>query len=173
MRYRRAGPKYQNPKEPHHLIAVDLGKRKVGVAWGSVIGGTGILGGASTILCNKGPEAMARKVVDTLLKNTKSPRYWVCEWPKKYDQLMARHKNIEALHQVGYALARYHPWDEMYLPGDWKGNVPKVPHHKRIERALYDEELGTMPHMQEHDAWDAAGIWLYAIGRTRRGGIIT
>lgn len=172
MKYRRAGPKYLYPRRDHHLIAIDLGKRKVGVAWGSVIEGVQGLHGAATVCCNSGPEDMAKKVVDLIMENTKSPRFWVCEWPKKYDKLLARHENIEALHQVGYALARYHPWDEMYLPGDWKGNVPKAPHHERIKKALDGEEIARMPPLREHDAWDAAGIWLYAAGRTRRGGII-
>tara|TARA_R110000765_G_scaffold423824_1_gene533294 strand:- start:1095 stop:1616 length:522 start_codon:yes stop_codon:yes gene_type:complete len=171
MSYRRAGPKYKHPRYDHHLIAIDLGKRKVGVAWGSVIEGVAELHGAATVNCNGGPEAMAERVVDLLIENTKAPRYWVCEWPKKYRHLIARHENIEELHQVGYALARCHPWDEMYLPGDWKGNVPKAPHHKRVGRALDQEELNKMPPLREHDAWDAAGIWLYAAGRTRRGGV--
>jgi hypothetical protein len=173
MIYRRAGPKYRCPDSDHHLIAIDLGKRKVGVAWGSVIEGVAGLHGAATVICNSGPEDMAKKVVDLLLAKTQSPRYWVCEWPKKYDRWLARHKNIEELHQVGYALGRYHPWDEMYLPGEWKGNVPKTPHHNRIGAALYQKERSRMPPLKEHDAWDAAGIWLYAAGRTRRGGIIT
>ena len=172
MRYPRAGPQYTLPPAAHHLIAIDLGKRKVGVAWGHVKGGESRLLGATTVLCNGGPEAMASKVVTYLTALAGTPHCWVCEWPKKYDRLRARHKNIEELHQVGYALARHRPWDGMYLPGGWKGNVPKRAHHARLRKALTPEELATMPPLREHDAWDAAGIWLYAAGRTRRGGVV-
>ena len=172
MKYPRSGPQYKRPSSTHYLLAIDLGKRKVGVAWGRIEDGVGTLLGARTLTCNDGPEAMAALVVDTLLGETSGHCCWVCEWPKKYDHLRARHENIEELHQVGYAIARRHPWDEMYLPGTWKGNVPKNAHHTRINRALTEEERKLMPPLREHDAWDAAGIWLFAAGRTRRGGIV-
>ena len=172
MTYPRSGPQYKRPSSTHYLLAIDLGKRKVGVAWGRIEDGVGTLLGARTLTCNDGPEAMAIKVVTALKEQTPGARCWVCEWPKKYDHLRARHDNIEELHQVGHAISRHHSWDEMYLPGTWKGNVPKRAHHTRIQKALTPEEREVMPPLKEHDAWDAAGIWLYAAGRTRRGGVV-
>ena len=93
---------------------------------------------------------------------------WVCEWPMKYDHARVKHKDIGTLQEVGYAFG---PWDEKYLPGQWKGNVPKKPHHKRILRVLDDEELGNMAD-SNHDTLDAVGIGLFALGRTKRGGVL-
>lgn len=165
-------PKYRMPEHSHFLVAVDLGKRKVGVAWGT----PERLLGAVTVHCSRGPEAMAEAIHSRLragLPNTAHYELmWVCEWPLKYDRLRRTHENITELHKVGDALARrFGSWDEKYNPGEWKGNVPKRAHHDRVAAALTTEELALMPSREEHDAWDAAAIYLFAVGRTRRGGV--
>lgn len=164
-------PKYHGPERPHLIVAVDLGKRKVGVAWGT----PERLLAAATVRCSRGPEAMAQAIYSRL--QAEMPRgaacelVWVCEWPLKYDHLRRSHENIDELHRVGDAMARAHPWSERYNPGEWKGNVPKQAHHDRVAAALTEEELAVMPSREEHDAWDAAAIYLFAAGRTRRGGV--
>ena len=167
-RYTSRALKYIAPKRGHSLVAVDLGKRKVGVAVFWVEDGQATLAKACTVLCDGGPEAMALAVLAVAPRDA----HWVAEWPMKYKDKSLYHDAIESLHAVGEAIdKRIGGWDEKYRPGEWKGNVPKGPHHKRIARALTDEELALMPGAEEHDAWDAAGIGLFAVARTKRGGV--
>lgn len=173
-RYPAKGPRYPVPGVGHHLIAVDLGKTKVGVSvfWVGLEGAA--LVRAFTLAAERGstPKQVAL-LVRAEIFTPLFPAVWVCEWPKKYDYKRKQHKDLDSLHEVGYALAQLHGgWAEMYLPGEWKGNVPKTPHHKRIERALTPDERALMPPKSDHDAWDAVGIGLFATGRTKRGGTL-
>jgi len=56
-----------------------------------------------------------------------------------------------------------------YAPSDWKGAVPKEIHQPRILAALDDEEKAMVervkPAKLRHNAIDAVGIGLYALGR--------
>lgn len=162
-------PKYNVPPHDHHVFAVDLGKRKVGLAWGTPERLLGVV----TVRCDGGPEAMARATWLAGNKAQATTEVWVCEWPLKYDRLRRTHANIDELLRVGMALERRYigRFSERYNPGEWKGNVPKRAHHDRVAAALTDEELALMPSRKEHDAWDAAAIYLFAVGRTRRGGV--
>jgi hypothetical protein len=171
-RYGLRGPKYPVPDGEHLIVAVDLGKHKLGVA----IGTPEKLLYAGTVF-HKGPPGEVAQEVRERVKREEwlvspyadgHPLIWVCEWPMKYPTKRKFHKDLEALHDVGRAIGE---WDEKYLPGEWKGNVTKQAHHNRIWRALTPEELAVMPSPGEHDAWDAAGIYLFAAGRTRRGGV--
>lgn len=170
-RYPVRSPKYDAPPTPHYLVAVDLGKRKVGVSVFWVEAGVSTLVKAVTVLCDGGPLAMARVAVAAADVDG-ADDYWVCEWPMKYKDKRLYHEAIEDLHAVGDAIDRcILGWDEKYRPGEWKGNVPKPPHHRRIKKALTEEELAVMPPTREHDAWDAAGIGLFATARTKRGAV--
>ena len=116
---------------------------------------------------------MAKKVHAVLSVGPDAKVRWVAEWPMKYKDKRLYHEAIESLHDVGNELDRIiMGWDEKYRPGEWKGNVPKKPHHARILAALRPEEIAVMPPVAEHDAWDAAGIGLYATARTKRGGVV-
>jgi hypothetical protein len=63
----------------------------------------------------------------------------------------------------------------LYLPHEWKGNVPEVPLTKRIrkrlaeddgvELAVLDAALKNIPKSLSHNVYDAVGIGLYAYGR--------
>ena len=167
-RYRLRDPKYTPPDAAHQLVAVDLGKRKVGVAVFDVaVDGKATLTKACTVKCDDGPEAMALAIFAA----APDKAYWVAEWPMKYKDKRLYHEAIEDLQAVGDALERLIlGWDEKYRPGEWKGNVPKPAHHRRIRKALTENELAIMPELTEHDAWDAAGIGLFATVRTKRGG---
>lgn len=171
-RYRPSEPKYAAPSEPHYVVGVDLGKRKVGLAvmWVDPANDISLLVKAVTVNCGAGARAMAKAIVAE--GPTGHPVRWVCEWPMKYKDKRLYHEAIESLHAVGHETDRLiNGWDEKYRPGQWKGNVPKRPHHRRIRQALRPEEIAVMPPVAEHDAWDAAGIALYAAARTRRGAV--
>lgn len=165
-RYPANGPRYPAPTTDHCLVAVDLGKTKVGVA----IFFEGALLTAFTSHSARGssPRQVATEVRHRVWHQAGIDCVWVCEWPMKYDSDRVKHKDIAILQEVGHAFG---DWDEKYLPGQWKGNVPKKPHHKRILRVLSDEELGNMAD-GNHDTIDAIGIGLFALGRTKRGGVL-
>lgn len=176
-RYSLREPKYDAPQGTHYLVAVDLGKRKVGAAvfWVDPANDVTLLVRAATVLEDDGPHAMATAIYDVAPDEDVSEAgvYWVCEWPMKYADKRKYHEAIEDLHAVGDAMGMLiRGWDERYRPGEWKGNVPKRAHHKRLSRALRDEERAVAPNANEHDAWDAIGIGLFALARTKRGGVL-
>ena len=60
-----------------------------------------------------------------------------------------------------------------YRPKEWKGQVPKHIHQRRIEKRLTEVEservtcdLATVPASLRHNAWDAIGLGLFALDRT-------
>lgn len=57
----------------------------------------------------------------------------------------------------------YHNYE--YLPKEWKGQVPKEIHHRRIEEKLTDQEVRRIQFPKNKrgklDVWDAIGIGLY------------
>lgn len=171
-RYGRNEPRYLVPDEPHLLVAVDLGKRKAGVAVFRVEPDRGysVLVSCSTV---EGP-GLAHAIVNYVQPDEGLPPQWVCEWPMKYDDKRLYHEAIEDLQAVGNALEDLvGGWSDKYRPGEWKGHVPKGIHHRRVNRSLRPAELAIMPASAEHDAWDAVGIGLFALARTRRGGSST
>jgi hypothetical protein len=170
--FRRYGlnkPRYLVPVVPHYLVAIDLGKRKAGVAVFRVEPDRdySVMVACATVTSNK----LAQAVVDYVQIDDDLPVRWVCEWPMKYDDKRLYHEAIEDLQAVGNALEDLvGGWSDKYRPGEWKGHVPKRVHHRRVNKALRPAELALMPAVAEHDAWDAAGIGLFALARTKRGG---
>jgi hypothetical protein len=55
-----------------------------------------------------------------------------------------------------------------YLPGTWKGQVPKKIMVERIRKKLTAGETGRVRGKQYHDVWDAIGIGLYHLRDRRR-----
>lgn len=58
------------------------------------------------------------------------------------------------------------------LPQEWKGQVPKETHHKRILAVLNPTELARLPKLPKSDAHnmlDAIGLGLFHLGRISRG----
>lgn len=55
-------------------------------------------------------------------------------------------------------------------PSEWKGQVPKDIHHKRVLAALDKSEAAAIPQMaqsQRHNALDAVALGLWRLGRLR------
>ena len=154
------------------LVAVDLGKRKVGVA---VFDDTGVLRAAQTIHTQRDtrdwdPWLTADAVLDYAQDwavGLSLEVDWVCEWPELRANDRHRHHNITALQQVGILIERSVPWAERYRPSEWKRSVGKSLHHERLKEALgwEDYELDVWSGLG-HDARDAVGIGLFALGRT-------
>lgn len=178
-RYAPRGPKYQVPDHAHALVAVDLGKWKLGAAIGLVdpSDGTKLLAHAQTLTFphRRGQEHDPHAVAAWLSRELPVPDLpvvMVCEWPQAYGDDIAGAEAIEDLWAVGDAMeVCFGRWSERYRPAQWKGNVPKLVHRRRTIALLTPEELDTLPPESEHDAWDAAAIWLFAAGRAQRGGV--
>lgn len=65
-----------------------------------------------------------------------------------------------------------------YEPWEWKGSVAKNVHHSRLwavlgpeEKAIVHEAALGMAPSKRHNLMDAIGIGLFALGRTRCGGV--
>lgn len=54
-----------------------------------------------------------------------------------------------------------------FFPSQWKGSTPKAICRERIKRVLSEAEVARIT--GTHDAWDAVGIGLVALGRCGRG----
>jgi len=200
-RYAKKEPKYPAPKVPHLLVAFDLGKWKVGVAVFLCPGeggtGPGRLVGAEVIHIEGewSPKKMADAIHDSLSKLLEftgfMPTSMVCEWPRKYTTARKFHEALDRLYDVGHAIVRRFDtsWAENYSPSEWKGNVPKKAHKRRLLRELtLQEKASLQKHTaaslgvpdkeaqeyldkeESHDLWDAIGIGLFATARTRKGG---
>lgn len=64
-----------------------------------------------------------------------------------------------------------------FTPKEWKGDLPKVVHHGRIEKWLGKNAHGTeialwqsLTRKIDHNAKDAFALNLFSTGRTKRGG---
>ena len=57
-----------------------------------------------------------------------------------------------------------------YYPREWKAQVPKGVHHKRLQGVLSPAELELWS-TANHDTRDAIGLGLYYLGRTAKGGL--
>lgn len=180
----------------HWLHAFDLGKRKVGIASALVLPGekrASLVHFVQTVeWYDQKPwsaNAMAEKIGDYLDQFIGSvPEVLVCEWPKKYDKKRSAHKDLDSLHAVGDAIAkqRQRRWEKKYSPASWKGNVPKNIYWPRAKRALSESEMLALVDWLSlqgrdktwlespaaHDAQDALGICLFALGRLKRGGVL-
>lgn len=153
------------------LVAIDLGKRKVGVA---VFDELGVLRAAQTVYTQRNtqewdPWITADAVQDTVTEylvalGLTMPFDWVCEWPELREKDRRNHHNITALQQVGIYIERSQPWKERYRPSEWKRQVAKDLHHQRLKDALDDGEAEIWAALG-HDARDAVGIGLFAMGR--------
>jgi len=151
------------------LVAVDLGKRKVGVA---AFDQDARLARARTIYSQVtesdhlwDAQTTANVILDYIVDDEIPD--WVCEYPQLRHNDRANHHNITALQLVGDVLGREIPrgWAERYKPSEWKRSVAKKLHHSRVEKALEDDERAIW-NLCGHDARDAIAIGLFALGRT-------
>lgn len=63
---------------------------------------------------------------------------------------------------------------DLVTPAVWKGQVPKPVHHRRIDSKLTTEErmvvgMAKVSEAKKHNVWDAVGLGLFYLGRTRVG----
>lgn len=167
LRRRYRHPPWYPWRDAAGLVAMDLGKRKVGVA---VFDADGTLTRAATVhskakgawtpwrTCDRVAERLLQWGVDVLQADV------VCEMPRLRG--MEMNKDIDSLIRVGGVMPEVlgRPWDEKYAPSEWKKQVEKGLHHRRIRESLTDDEASVWDG-QGHDARDAIGIGLFALGR--------
>lgn len=140
-------------------MSVDPGVRKCGVAvWRS-----GALVRAYTTA-----EAPEGEVPPELLE-LPSDAVWVVETPRSYPVLRVTHRDVARLRSAAFAIetaVQPSTWRVVY-PADWKGQMPKRVCRERIRGRLAPEELDCVAGRVTHDAWDAVGVGLWALGRFR------
>lgn len=105
----------------------------------------------------------------------------VCEIPQIYDPRAAKTvKRPSDLIDVTVAAGRMTGAvrTEYVLPAQWKGQVPKAVHHKRVRATLMTDEqvvsdayLDTIKPALRHNIWDAIGLGLVVLGRMTPGPI--
>lgn len=165
-------------------VAIDPGKWKCGVAIGD-----GRLSWAATLHVGDRdrdhpgllPVLVAREIRERVCPTPLWRVHLVQEDPQDYPghprrrrdlaQLREHNRSTRALLERCLTL----PYSgvltsRLVRPGRWKGNVPKDVHHRRVvqELSLAERDLCTE---LNHDGWDAVGLWLWAVGRVRRGGL--
>ncbi len=150
------------------LLAIDLGKRKVGVA---AFDEDGVLFDTRT-LHHKGEwtaEGMAHVIaswIESIHLGRPGTTRVVAEWPEHYEQRRDTHKNIDQLLDVG----GYFSFDEKYRPATWKSSLPKRIYVNRLRASLSTSELALFDAVG-HDGKDAVGIGMFALGRVNRAAI--
>ena len=159
------------------LVAVDPGKRVCGIS----IWGCGPQMSILLLACSirpKGGLASLPKQTEALWKSCASgdwegaPAKFVFEVPRYYAKKRVTFRGEDALFSVLDAYRNYGvKTHKHYYPSQWKGNVPKPVHERRIKAALLEEELRVVDRKGTHDMWDAIGIGLFATGRTGRAAV--
>jgi Holliday junction resolvasome RuvABC endonuclease subunit len=160
----------------HLLIAIDPGKRVCGVSvWGCESHQTQLLH-ACSIRPGGNLLNLPSQVEDLWIEHVdgfdQAAPQFVFEVPKYYAKKRATFRGVDALFDVLDAFQKYGILVKDYVyPNQWKGNIPKNVHRRRIEKALSKSEHKCVDPAGTHDMWDAIGIGLYATGRTGRAGI--
>ncbi len=160
----------------HLLIAIDPGKRVCGVSvWGCSPKKASLLY-ACSIRPMQDIQDLPSQVEDIWLQFSEgfeeAPPQFVFEVPQYYTKKRATFRGVDALFDVLDAFHKYGILVKDYVyPNQWKGNVPKKVHKRRIENALTTGEKERVDPSGTHDMWDAVGIGLFATGRTSRAGI--
>jgi hypothetical protein len=161
----------------HLLIAIDPGKRICGVSiWGCSEEGSVLL--HATSVPSLGNIKSIPVYVDGLALEFIDgfgdlPPEFVFEVPKYYMKKRATFRGVDALFEVLDAFQKHGILIKNYVyPFEWKGNMPKKVHHKRVKKALSEDEMDCVDPCGTHDMWDAIGIGLYATGRTGKGAIL-
>ena len=169
--YPTSGPKYRQPSGRHALVAFDPGRSKAGMA----VAVDGKIVACFTLRKKPWQAAITsdyvRKVALANVRlfiessNGHGSYVLVSELPSAWDNRRDAADNCRELEALVKGLGAA----ETYLPVQWKGAAPKRIVRVRMMEALGKDELAVMPPESEHDAWDAAGIALFALGRVGRG----
>lgn len=103
----------------------------------------------------------------------------VMEQPRAYPGSPVRANDLLDLTNAGMAVAaqltRAGERVMLIQPQAWKGQLPKPVTRKRIEAKLSPDELERAAYCmstakgEKHNLWDAIGIGLFALNRTKRG----
>lgn len=160
----------------HLLIAIDPGKRVCGVSIWGCEPNRALLLYACSIRPQGGLSSLPAQVEDLLMEYMEgfgeaAPQF-VFEVPRYYMKKRATFRGVDALFDVLDAFHKYGILVKDYVyPSQWKGNLPKQIHQRRIKKALTVSEMKRVDSAGTHDMWDAIGIGLYATKRTSRAGI--
>lgn len=173
------------------LLAVDPSIRSSGVAIfrdGSLAASTVVRVKASDSNIGARSLVMAHAIVEWVAREKARPRIVALEWPQIYRGAKSKGdpNDLPGLAGVAMAVAgvlsislaaRHEALEVLaYTPHEWAGNLPKnktvegarmSPRAKRIMSRLDDDELRleAWTATNSHDAIDAIGIGLYALGR--------
>lgn len=156
-------------RNQRNILAIDPGLRVLGAA-----------------LFIKGKLAQAH-VIKNPCKTERGPKAWVAmanavitevgrqvddcvvELMQLYAKGKAKPDDLMQLYGVAGAIvhASNASYYEGYLPKEWKSNVPKNIHNKRVLEKLEGRELHCLPPDSSflHNAIDAVGIGLFYLGR--------
>lgn len=145
------------------LVAIDPGKHRCGVA---LFAASGTLVAAANV-----PDPVAWAIEPRLCALAPLPRGYVLEVPQTYAYKRITRRGVESLEQriaeledrLGPAILATH------RPGEWKGNVPKKAHHRRVEALLSPAEVAIF-RAGDHNARDAVALGIFSLGRSGRGG---
>ncbi len=165
-----------HPKDvaSHLLISIDPGKNTCGIAvWGCGADGAELLYACSFSARNTNkeyPVFVEDLWFEFLDGYADSPPVFFFEVPQYYAKKRNTFRGVDALMDVINAFRKYGICtDNLVYPRQWKGNVPKAVHQKRIQAALTPSEMLRISEEGSHDMWDAIGVGLFATGRTGRG----
>lgn len=156
---------YNSPGDLHFLMAIDPATSG-GCGWAMFLVNDGEweLLSASTVHGSAAQVALTLAEVQTNFQSTYDI-YVVGERPKRYATKRASHKNLDPLDEVLMRMQCNKTW----TPQQWKGNVPKAVHHQRIRANV---RLPAWTDSLDHNAWDAVALGLFALGVTKRGGVV-
>ena len=166
----------ENEVASHLLIAIDPGKNVCGVSvWGCRKEGIQLLH-ASSLRSYGDIKTLPAQVEDLWFEYLDGfediPPQFIFEVPRYYAKKRSTFRGVDALYEVLDAFQKHGIIIREYVyPNQWKGNLPKDVHKRRIQKALTWQELNVVDFNGTHDMWDAIGIGLYATGRTGRAGI--
>jgi hypothetical protein len=158
-------PFYQAPE---HLITVDPGTTKCGLAYFY----RGALRGAITL--QQPTVADAQAWVQGVVP-AGAQVVWVREHMDYYPGATATYPNLDKVEDWADALAVAldFKWARTWAARSWKGNIPKPVHHSRLRKVLDStEERWIWDHSQTgEDGRDAVGIGLFALRRVICAGV--
>ena len=157
---------------PGVLVSVDPGKRRCGVAvWvDGVLAWAGLVAVRTTARMVWTANRMACAVRDAVLAHGGAGAVWVVEDQVDYPGQGAKQSDLDSLRAVVRSLRAVSDSLSTVRPSEWKGNVPKPVHHRRVRAVLSSAELGRLSSL-DLDTLDAVALGLWALGRVGRGGV--
>ena len=153
----------------YNLLAVDPGTRSLGWAafTGSRLQACGVLKSKGELEMLREVQAWSRALRPLLSSSTRLvvevPEHYPGAKSKAPPNLLAKVTFVAG----GVVGALCLPDVITVVPKRWKGQVPKAVHHKRLRAVLVPGERDRTPPVSSDDTWDAIGLGLWALGRTK------